>query len=262
MPVDNQKGYPQIRANHPHPWNQPSSVRRVSELDGFSDQEIRDLIALIDDKARPLAAQDAHELAFCFREVEKRRLHIDEDRLLGWIGQVCDGRDQPGLDAIGAALSNDSPQVRRALRIAMKDGVPIKGRPSIRVQAASAHGLDLRQNTSPTVLCRRPEQLLQRDAVRIFSLAIAKQDIGRYRLNADGANKKTRPSHSGANHDDGSAWSRRAVTDLLSRLSSCFSPFRRDDGFGRVLHRRRELARRPERRGCDSRARRRFRMRR
>ena len=84
------------------------------------------MIALIDAMPRPLLYRDARDLALCFREVEGRRLSVDEAVLLGWIGEIIGGGEQPGMEAVAAALGNDSPAVRQVLRRTLTDG-PLAG---------------------------------------------------------------------------------------------------------------------------------------
>lgn len=102
----------------------------MSDLDGFSDQEVLDLINLVDAVGLPLHDCDARDLSLAFEQVRLRNLHMDEATLVRWIGVIRQARhDQPGLDAIGAALCNDTPAVRERLRetllsVPLDDGEP------------------------------------------------------------------------------------------------------------------------------------------
>ncbi|MCL2653375.1 MAG: hypothetical protein FWD63_06270 [Propionibacteriaceae bacterium] len=88
----------------------------MSGVDELDDQAIIDLIYLIDTKRRPLLTDDARDLCTAFQQVQKRHLHLDPELLARWIGAKCRVKPQPGIDAIGAAVDNDSPDVRMALR--------------------------------------------------------------------------------------------------------------------------------------------------
>jgi len=110
----------------------------VSDLDGFTDQEVLDLIGLIGAKGLPLEPEDAHDLSLAFQEVRLRELKMDETMLSRWVGVIRPGHDQPGLDAIGASLCNDSQAVREALRAVLQSPPPAKRKPTGRILAAQA----------------------------------------------------------------------------------------------------------------------------
>ena len=90
----------------------------------MDDQAIIDLIRLIDTKRHPIRVDDARELCTAFQQVQKRGLQLDSELLARWIGVKCRVIPQPGIDAIGAAVGNDSPAVRKALRATLVHGDP------------------------------------------------------------------------------------------------------------------------------------------
>jgi len=96
-----------------------TKILGVAGVDELGDQAIIDLIRLIDAERCPIGVDDAHDLCAAFWQVQERGLHLDSDLLARWIGTRCQVAPQPGIAAIGAALGNDSPAVRQALRATM-----------------------------------------------------------------------------------------------------------------------------------------------